>query len=142
MIERLRSEAGESPVNLILIAPVLALILGLLIAAGRIAGTENAMTAAAASAAREATLADDPWQARAAAGAAAASVLNQRGVSCGGMSLNVDAAALNNAPGVEGNVRVSVNCSVPLADLAVPGVPGVKPMTGSSVSPVDTYRDR
>lgn len=138
----LRGEAGESPVSLLIIAPVLVLLIAVVIAVGRIAGTENAVAAAAAAGARDATLADSPWTAQAAASNAAARVLDQQGVHCGGMSLQVDAAALNNAPGVPGNVRVAVHCNVPLADLAVPGMPGTRSMSGTSISPVDTYRDR
>lgn len=58
------------------------------------------------------------------------------------MSLHVDATALNNSPGVPGNVHVTIQCTVPLADLALPGLPGSRAMSGHSISPVDTYRDR
>lgn len=137
-----REEAGESPVSLLIMAPVLALLIVVVIAVGRISGTENAVAAAAAAGARDATLASDPWTAQTAAEGAATRTLNQQGVHCSGMSLTIDAAALNNEPGVPGNVHVNVHCNVPLADLAIPGLPGTRAISGSSISPVDTYRDR
>ena len=54
----------------------------------------------------------------------------------------MDTSALNNAPGVPGEVTATIECSVPLADLAVPGVPGSWTLTAEAASPVDTYRER
>ena len=68
--------------------------------------------------------------------------LDQADFTCGGQSLVMDTSALNNAPGVPGEVTATIECSVPLADLAVPGVPGSWTLTAEAASPVDTYRER
>ena len=52
------------------------------------------------------------------------------------------AGALLNAPGVGGEATVTVQCSVQLGDLMVPGLPGTIQIERQVSSPVDTYRDR
>ena len=37
---------------------------------------------------------------------------------------------------------VAVATAVPLADLAIPGLPGSMTITGTASSPLDTYRER
>ena len=67
--------------------------------------------------------------------------LSQRGVRCD-PTVSVDAAALLNAPGVDGEASVRVQCQVPLADLLVPGLPGAVTIDREATSPVDTFRER
>ena len=57
-------------------------------------------------------------------------------------TVSVDAAALLNAPGVDGEASVRVQCQVPLADLLVPGLPGAVTIDREATSPVDTFRER
>lgn len=139
--DRLRQEAGETPVSLILIAPTIGLILMAIFGAGRLAEAQTAVETAAGSAVREVTLATTPGNGAAAAREVVASTLSQRGITCP-PTVTVDAGALLNAPGVGGEATVTVQCSVQLGDLMVPGLPGTIQIERQVSSPVDTYRDR
>ncbi len=138
---RLRGEEGESPVTLIGIMPVIGMILLAIIAAGRIAEAQTAVESAVGAAVREATLSRDPGTADANARVAVSRALGQRGIKCD-PTVSVNAAALRNAVGVDGEASVRVQCQVPLSDLLVPGMPGSVSIDRQAVSPVDTYRER
>lgn len=147
MIRRLRAQIqadqrGESPVSLLLIAPMIMLILGVIIAAGRIGEATTAVESAVAAAAREATVAIDPVAAQSNAQSTVSQMLTARGIHCPGFTLSLDASALHNAPGVQGAVLAQVQCQVRLADLMVPGLPGSVNITRDASSPVDSFRGR
>jgi len=40
------------------------------------------------------------------------------------------------------SVTVTASCTVSMADLAVPGLPGARTLSGQAVSPIDRYRTR
>ena len=44
--------------------------------------------------------------------------------------------------GTDGTVTVTITCTVTIADLAIPGLPGTHTMTGTAASPIDRYRSR
>jgi hypothetical protein len=46
------------------------------------------------------------------------------------------------AVGEPASVTVEVRCAVPLADVAVPGMPGTRVLTARVTSPLDTFRGR
>lgn len=137
-----RQERGESGIGLLYIAPAIGMLILMALVAGRLGAAQTSLEAAVGVAVREATLAGTPGQAQSNAQSSARMTLDQADFTCGGQSLVMDTSALNNAPGVPGEVTATIQCSVPLADLAVPGLPGSWTLTAEAASPVDTYRER
>ena len=138
--KRWTSEAGETPVGLLLIAPVMMLILATIIGAGRLSEASMAVESAVAAAAREGTVAPDPVSAQANAQTTVAKLLSERGIHCPSHSVNLDATALHNGPGVEGRVVATIQCPVQLGDLLVPGLPGTVMIEREASSPIDSFR--
>lgn len=137
-----RDERGSASVEAAIIVPALVLFLGLVIFAGRTALAHQAVQAAANDAARAASLTRSPDLARAAALDAAEQTLTNRELRCASTGVDVDTSALGTPLGQYGTVTVQVTCTVDLADLVVPGVPGTRTVTASMSSPVDAYRER
>lgn len=134
------SDRGSATVELAVITPLVLLVLALLVAGGRMVTAHASLDAASTAAARAASLARSPAAATSAAQSTDAATLNQRGVSCHDHALQADTAALTTAPGVGGQVTVTSHCSVALADLLVPGLPGSVPLTSQAASPLDPFR--
>ena len=139
---RLRDDAGESSVGLLIVAPAIGVLILMAVVAGRIGAAQTSLEAAAGIAAREATLAGAPAQGHSNATSSVRMTLDQADFTCTSQSLQLDTGALLNAPGIPGEVTATLTCTVPLGDLAVPGVPGTWELTAEASSPVDTYRER
>lgn len=135
-------ERGAVAVELVVIIPSLVLIIGLLVAGGRIWLARQAVEGAAASAARSASLARSPGEARAAADESARSNLDTQGVRCAPVSVSTDVAGFAVVTGAPASVTSSISCTVSLADVAVPGLPGSMTLTGTASSALDTFRTR
>ena len=136
------SDSGSVTLELAILGPALLLLLGLVVAAGRIEVAGAAVEQAAASAAREASIARTAPAARAAATSSARQSLRDQGIDCAGLDVTVDTAGFGVAAGLPARVGVSVVCSVPLGDLAIPGLPGLRRMQAQMASPLDRYRSR
>ncbi len=135
-------DTGSATLELAILSPVLLLLLGLLIAGGRIEIAKGAVEQAAASSAREASLARTGTLASAAATRQAKDSLQQQGVTCTTLRISVDTSGFRAAAGVLASVTVDLMCTVPLSDLAVPGMPGSRQLQARMTSPLDTYRAR
>jgi len=129
-------DAGSAVVELTLIAPVLVLLLLLVVAAGRLAGSRLEVDGAARQAARAASIERSPAAATRAADRAAASALAERSVRCREMSVTTDISAFR--PG--GSVTVTVRCTVELSDVALLRLPGDQTITGSFSEVIDVHR--
>ena len=137
-----RDERGSTAIEAAMGVPAFALFVGLIIFGGRTATTHEALQAAAADAARSASLARNADVARAdARQAATASITNQK-IGCSAVDVAVDTSDFNKQPGVPGSVDVTVSCRLDLSDLAIPGVPGSRVMRATMSSPLDTWRER
>ncbi len=134
------SERGSATVELAVLTPLVLLVLALLIAGGRIVTAHSNLDAATTAAARAASLARTPAAATSAAHATGAATLAQHGLNCHDTSLQPDTVALATGPGVGGQVTVTSRCSVALADLLAPGLPGRLPLASQAASPLDPYR--
>lgn len=131
-------DAGSAAIELAIAAPALIGLLLLVIAAGRISAANAAIDDAAISASRSASIARTTETARADAHAAARAVLNQQGISCaGGPVIEVNLGGFSTRPGQTAQVSVRVRCTVKLAPM-----PGTRTATSTSVSVLDTYRER
>lgn len=137
-----RAERGSEAIEAAIGVPAFVLFIGMIIVAGRIAATHAAVSAAAEDGARSASIARTQAAAQTDGAAAAAASLTNQNITCQSMSISVDARQFALPVGMPAQVTTTVTCVVPLADLAVPGMPGTRTVTETMSSPVDTYRER
>ncbi len=142
MRSRVRGDDGSAVLELVVLAPVFALIVALLVFAGRVALADHAVAQAADEAARTASIARTQPEADSTADAAARAALAQQHLDCLSTQVGVDTAGFGHPVGTPATVGATVTCVVRLSDLAVPGVPGTRTVTASGTSPLDTYRER
>ena len=135
-------QRGSVTLELTILGPALLMVLGMVIAAGRITISGGAVEAAASDAARQASIARDPAAASTQARAAATTTLAQQGLHCAALDVHVDTAGFAAPVGSPAQVSAQVSCTVALADLAVPGLPGTKTLRAQFASPLDRYRER
>jgi hypothetical protein len=138
---RRNSDAGNAALELVILAPLLLGLLGLVIAAGRSTIAQSAVDAAARDAARQASIALTLATAQASAAASARAALRGDGLDCVPVVV-LDISQFETLPGHPAVVIATVSCTVPLASLAVPGLPGAVRLRGSFASPLDIYRSR
>lgn len=143
MLRRLRSDRGNAALELVLLAPVILMMIGLVVAAGRVSTARNAVSAAAREAARQASVATSQASAQQAAISGATSALAADGINCQPIVALLNLSQAFNTPiGVPVDIRVRVTCDVQLSDLLVPGVPGSLTLNAVFTSPLDPYRSR
>lgn len=147
MISRIRrrllaDERGSNAAEIVIIAPVIAMLILVLVAAGRTALADNATQSASFAAARAASLSRDVATATTAAQDAAQRAMDHAGITCLTLTVNVDASGLNAPLGTTGEVAATVSCNVNLSDITLPGIPGNRTMSSNATSPVDAYRER
>lgn len=135
-------ERGSVTLEAAILFPAVLLLLGLIVMAGRVQIAAGAVEHAAVVAAREASLARDPGTARTRAALIAADTLAQQGITCTPSSVTVDTSGFGVPLGQPAQVAVTIACTVPMADLAIPGFPGARTLTGDAVSVLDRYRTR
>ncbi|MDN5762678.1 MAG: pilus assembly protein [Microlunatus sp.] len=137
-----RDERGSASVELVIVVPVLVIMLGLLIAGGRLWFARATVVEASQSAARAASLERSAGTAASAGQAAAARVLRTEGLDCGGLDVSVDTSAFGVPVGTPATIRSTVRCTVRFADLSLPGMPGSITVESAGASALDTYRAR
>jgi Flp pilus assembly protein TadG len=137
-----RDQRGVASVELVILVPALVLMLGLLVAGGRLWFARATVVEASESAARAASLARSAGDARQAGSRAAQRVLSTDGLTCGTDSVSVNTAAFGVPVGTPATVTATVTCRVPFADLSVPGMPGSIMVRSDGAAALDTYRAR
>lgn len=138
-----RGERGAAAVEFVIVVPVLLLIIGLVIAGGRLAHARSTVQQLADSAARSASIARDAGTARANALEVIRSDAQASGLRCsGGLDQVVDVSGFATRVGQDARVAVTVRCGVGLGDLLVAGLPGTWRMEASASSTIDRYRGR
>lgn len=137
-----RPERGSVTVELTLVVPALVLVLGLLVAGGRLWFARATVVEAAHSAARAASLARTVGAAGADGRAAGQASLSTAGLVCSDTAVQVETAAFAVPVGTAATVRSTVGCTVPLGDVVLPGLPGSIRLTGDGAAALDTYRSR
>jgi Flp pilus assembly protein TadG len=138
---RPRGERGSVTLELAALTPAVLMLLGLVVAAGRIQVAGGAVEQAARAAARQASQSRTASTARAAAEQVARDTLAAQDLACTGLRVDVDTAGFAVPVGRPAQVRVTVACTLRLSDLAVPGL-GSRTVTAAAVSPLDRYRTR
>lgn len=131
-----RKEEGQAIAELVIVTPVLLLVIVLMIGLGRIDSAQGDVESAARAGVQAAVVQDNPNDAQTQAVAAVASTLGNAGLTCPSPQIITNTS--NFAPG--GSVSVTVTCVTSLADVSVPGVPGTKTLSATSVAPIDPYR--
>ncbi len=137
-----RSQRGSATVELTVIIPALVIMLGLMIAGGRLWFARTTVIQAADSAARAASLSRDAGQAAISARSAGQQVMATGGLECAGPAVSVDATAFAVPVGTPATIRTSVTCTVHFADVLLPGLPGSLTLQADGRSALDTYRSR
>lgn len=135
-----RRDDGSMTVELAILAPALLVLLALLVFAGRTETSASSVEQAARAAARDASLARTADAARDAATTTADRELASS--NCTSTSVDVDASGFAAPIGTDASVSVTVRCTFAMGDLAAPGVPRTKIVTGHATSPIDRYRSR
>jgi Flp pilus assembly protein TadG len=140
-------EAGNAALELVILAPALLLLIGLVIALGRTTSAQNAVADAARDAARQASLQINPASALAAGQQSALAALAQDGLNCTPI-VHVYVDGYHGVPafqarvGQPASVSATVTCVVSLASITLPGLPGSKTLSMTFTSPLDPYRER
>ena len=137
-----RTDRGSASVELVVLVPALVLVLGLLVAGGRLWFARATVVEASESAARAASLARSAGEARDAGQRAGQRFLDTEGLRCAGVSVVLDVGAFGVPAGTPATVRSTVTCRVPFADLAIPGMPGSITVRSAGGAALDTYRAR
>jgi|SRR5215469_8419561 len=136
------ADDGNAALELVILAPVLLGILGLIIAAGRTSIAQGSVNAAARDAARQASISLTPAAAQAAGQASARTALRQDGLDCRPVVLINVSQFVTTRPGQPAAVTATVRCTISLSDLALPGLPGSTRLQAEFPSPLDIYRSR
>jgi Flp pilus assembly protein TadG len=137
-----RSEAGSVAVEIALLAPALVLVLGLLVAGGRLWFARTTVAEAAHASARAASLARSPGEAKAVGTEAGRQSMATAGLRCGTSSVQVSAAGFAVPVGTPATVTSDVSCEVGFADVFLPGMAGSIHLRGHGSAALDTYRAR
>jgi Flp pilus assembly protein TadG len=135
-------DTGSATLELVVWAPGLLLLLGLLVVAGRVTTAQGAVEQAAVDAARTASVARTPGEARSDADTTAGVTLSGSALHCTTLTVAVDTRGFAVPVGQPATVTATVSCPVRLADLALPGLPGSRTVTARASSPLDTFRER
>ncbi len=136
------ADDGNAPLELLILAPVILALIGLVIAAGRTSVAQGSVDAAARDAARQASISLTSAAARQAALSSANAALRADGLHCKPVVRLSLEPGFSTPLGQPAQVSASVSCVVPLSDLLVPGVPGSRRLTARFTSPLDPYRSR
>ncbi|MDH6122716.1 TadE/TadG family type IV pilus assembly protein [Kitasatospora sp. GAS204B] len=139
---RRHRDRGSLSLEAAILAPVLLLAILLIVAAGRSHLAGNVVDDAAREAARAASLERDGITARNEGSRVAQQTLQDQGLKCVSLSVDVPTGGFAAAIGTPASVKVTVSCTVDLSDLTIPGVPGSTTVTGTFTSPIDPYRGR
>lgn len=141
-MNHLRRDRGSAAIEAAIGVPAFLLFVALIVGAGRVAIAHQAVEAAAAEAARSASIErTQPAAARAAGDAAAATLANQQ-LRCLSTQIDVDTSGFAVPVGTPASVNATVTCVVDLGDVSVPGLPRSLTITETMSSPLDTYRGR
>lgn len=138
----MRRDRGSASIEAAVGLPAFLLFVALIIGAGRVAIARQGVEAAAAEAARSASIERTQAGATHAADGAAAATLANQHLPCVTTQISVDTSGFAVPVGTPATVTATVTCVVNLADISVPGLPGTLSISATMGSPLDTYRGR
>ncbi len=123
-------------IEMVVLTPVLVGCIMLIAGGTRFVEASDQVEAAAAIAARAASLETNSETAAAAGRVAAQRALTDRGAACVDLDVALDVDGFR----AGGAVRANVTCRADLSDLAGFGLPGSKTFTATAVVPLDQHR--
>ena len=129
-------DRGSMTTEFVVLAPIVIVIVLLVVGLGRYAHGKQLVEQAAAAAARAASLTASSTDAQTRAARAAAGSLSDAGLSCTGITADVDTGSFR--PG--GVVTVTVTCTADLSGLALSGLPGTATVTATGRAPLEAHR--
>ena len=129
-------DRGSMTTEFVVLAPIVIVIVLLVVGLGRYAHGKQLVEQAAAAAARAASLTAASAQAQTRAARAAAGSLSDAGLSCTGITADVDTGSFR--PG--GVVTVRITCTADLSGLALSGLPGTATVTATGRAPLEAHR--
>lgn len=132
----------SAAVELTVLVPVMVMMLGMIVAGGRLWFARSAVVDAAQASARAATLARNPAAARVAAKQVGLANLDGHDLHCLSAVVSVDVNAFGVPVGQPATVTAEVTCRVGFADVFLPGLPGSIVLQANGSSALDTYRGR
>jgi Flp pilus assembly protein TadG len=135
-------QRGAAAVELALLVPALLLVLGMLVAGGRLWFARTTVNEAAQSAARAASLARSAAAATIAGRDAGSQSLATAGLRCSSTSVSISTAAFAVPVGTPSAVTSTILCIVDFSDVFLPGWPGSVDLSGHGSAALDTYRSR
>jgi Flp pilus assembly protein TadG len=141
-IKTVRDQRGAAAVELALLVPALLLVLGLLVAGGRLWFARTTVNEASQTAARAASLARSTEAASVVGRRAGSQSLATAGLRCRSRSVSIDTAAFGVPAGTPSTVTSTVSCVVDFSDVFLPGWPGSAELIGHGSAALDTYRSR
>lgn len=131
-----RDRGAFAALELVLLVPFIIVMMLLVVGFGRVERGRQLVDQAAQAASRAASLTLSPGAAQTAAKQAAAQTLDDGGLSCSSMSVDIDTSAFY----AGGQVTAHLSCTADLSGLALAGLPGATTLTSNSTSPLETYR--
>lgn len=141
MTSQRRDQRGSAAVEIVLLAPMLGALVLVVIFGGRLALARQTVQAAAADAARAASIARSADEAKRAATRIAEDTMSNQGVTCATSSVEVDTSGFQQPPGTPATTSVTIACDVATADLSLP-LPGTTRVSATSSSELDVFRSR
>ena len=135
------AERGSAAIEAAIGTSAFMLFIAMIITGGRIAMAYQAVEAAAAEAARSASIARTQGEAEAAGSSGATASLANQQLQCTSRSVSVDTSGFAAPVGTPSQITATVTCVVDLSDVAIPGMPGARTITSTMSSPIDTYRE-
>lgn len=130
------SDHGSSTIEIALAAPLFVAVLLFVVLCYRLTSAQLDLDTAAHAAARAASLARTIPAAHTDGRTTALDTLTAHHLACRHPAIRISIDRLQ--PG--GTVTATVDCTVPLADLALLAVPGSRHLHAQAVSPIDTWR--
>lgn len=137
-----RSDRGSEALEAAIGLPAFLLFIALIIAGGRLAIAHQAVQAAAADAARSASISRTQGTAQGSGVSGATASLANQNLQCTSKTVSVDTSGFASPVGTPVSVTATVTCVVNLSDVTIPGLPGTQTITATMSSPLDTYRER
>jgi hypothetical protein len=128
-------------IEAVLVIPAFLLFLALIAGIGRTAMVRADIHAGVVSGARLASLESDVRTAEQVGRLAIIEHFERANLNCVRLEIRLDTLALGLPAGQAGQVTATATCVVPLADLAVPGLPGQVTITESFSTPINTYSE-
>ncbi|MGO8871603.1 MAG: TadE family protein [Acidimicrobiales bacterium] len=131
-----RNQLGSLTVELVVMTPVLLVLALGMLGVGRVSEARQQVVEAARAGAESAAVLPTAGIAGWGAAVDAAIGASVPYLTCGHQQVRTDLSHFY--PG--GSVTVTVICHVPLADIALPGMPGSTTVQASATAPIDPYR--